>query len=418
MLTSFSTALSALDAHSTAIDVVGNNLANLNTPGFKTSVVSFHDLVTQSLGAGLGETQVGFGVGRPITIRQFSQGAIQSSSGPLDAAIQGDGFFVVKGSSNETMYTRGGNLQVDQQGNLTTATGEKIQGWTTKTAAGTIDTNAPVGDIVVPVGTLKPPKVTTTASLDMNLNAAGDPADPATGTFSRTLEVYDSLGNSHMLTFTFTKDATTGNLWHYSIAVPDADLNSAFTPVTGDLTFDATGQLSSPAATDPMPQIAITGLKDGAADMNITWNLYDGTTPRITQFSQPSAVSANAQNGAPPANLIRVGLGDGGKILAGYSDGEQEVVGQVAMALVRNPESLIAVGNNNYALSARSALPAVGLPNTGGRGNILGGAVEASTVDIAKEFTNLIVLQRGYQANARVVTTVDELSQETINLKR
>jgi flagellar hook protein FlgE len=418
MLTSFSTALSALDAHSTAIDVVGNNLANLNTPGFKTSVVSFHDLVTQSLGAGLGETQVGFGVGRPITIRQFSQGAIQSSSGPLDAAIQGDGFFVVKGPANETMYTRGGNLQVDQQGNLTTATGEKIQGWTTKTAAGTIDTNAPVGDIVVPVGTLKPPKVTTTASLDMNLNAAGDPADPATGAFSRTLEVYDSLGNSHMLTFTFNKDATTGNLWHYSITVPDADLNSAFTPVTGDLTFDATGKLTSPAATDPMPQIAITGLKDGAADMNITWNLYDGTTPRITQFSQPSAVSANAQDGAPPANLIRVGLGDGGKILAGYSDGEQEVVGQVAMALVRNPESLIAVGNNNYALSARSALPAVGLPNTGGRGNILGGAVEASTVDIAKEFTNLIVLQRGYQANARVVTTVDELSQETINLKR
>lgn len=418
MLTSFSTALSALDAHSTAIDVVGNNLANLNTPGFKTSVVSFHDLVTQSLGAGLGETQVGFGVGRPITIRQFSQGAIQSSSGPLDAAIQGDGFFVVKGAANETMYTRGGNLQVDQQGNLTTATGEKIQGWTTKTPAGTIDTNAPIGDIVVPVGTLKPPKVTTTASLDMNLNAAGDPADPATGTFSRTLEVYDSLGNSHMLTFTFNKDATTGNLWHYSITVPDADLNSAFTPVTGDLTFDASGKLTSPAATDPMPQIAITGLKDGAADMNITWNLYDGATPRITQFSQPSAVSANAQDGAPPANLIRVGLGDGGKILAGYSDGEQEVVGQVAMALVRNPESLIAVGNNNYALSARSALPAVGLPNTGGRGNILGGAVEASTVDIAKEFTNLIVLQRGYQANARVVTTVDELSQETINLKR
>jgi flagellar hook protein FlgE len=167
-----------------------------------------------------------------------------------------------------------------------------------------------------------------------------------------------------------------------------------------------------------MPQIPITGLKDGANDMNITWNLYDGTTPRITQFSQTSAVSANAQDGAPPANLIRVGLGDGGQILAGYSDGEQEVVGQVAMALVRNPDSMIAVGNSNFALSARSALPAVGLPNTGGRGNILGGAVEASTVDIAKEFTNLIVLQRGYQANARVVTTVDELSQDTINLKR
>jgi len=129
MLTSFSTALSGLSAFSTAIDVVGNNLANLNTPGFKQSAVSFHDLVTQSLGAGLGETQVGFGVGRPITLRQFSQGAIQSSAGPLDAAIQGDGFFVVSAPNGSVQYTRGGNLQVDSDGNLVTATGEKLQGW-------------------------------------------------------------------------------------------------------------------------------------------------------------------------------------------------------------------------------------------------------------------------------------------------
>src|SRR3954465_14658608 len=113
MFTSFSTALSDINAHATPLDVVGNNLANLNTPGFKASVVSFHDLVTQSLGAGLGETQVGFGVGTPVTLRQFSQGAIQSTGGPLDAAIQGDGFFVVKGSAGQQMYTRGGNFQVD-----------------------------------------------------------------------------------------------------------------------------------------------------------------------------------------------------------------------------------------------------------------------------------------------------------------
>ena len=128
MFTSFSTALSALSAHSTAIDVVGNNLANLNTTGFKTSVVSFHDLVTQSLGAGLGETQVGFGVGRPTTLREFSQGALQTTSGPLDAAIQGDGFFVIQGANGATQYTRGGNLVVDRDGNLVTATGEKVKG--------------------------------------------------------------------------------------------------------------------------------------------------------------------------------------------------------------------------------------------------------------------------------------------------
>jgi flagellar hook protein FlgE len=412
MLTSFSTALSALGAHSTAIDVVGNNLANLNTPGFKTSVVSFHDLVTQSLGAGLGETQVGFGVGRPITIRQFSQGAIQTSSGPLDAAIQGDGFFIVRDLSGNTVYTRGGNLQVDQHGNLTTATGEKLQGWTNATT-GVVDTNAPIGDIVVPVGTLKEPTATDTASVSLNLNAAG----PAGDVFSTSLEVFDSLGNSHILKFQFTKSATP-NQWTAEVTVPDADVTTPLTPVTVDLTFDSNGKLTTPASTDPPPQIPITGLADGAADMNITWNLWNGETPQLTQYSQSSAVSANSQNGAPAANLIRVGLADGGKILAQYSNGQQTVVGQVAMALVRNPESLIAVGNSNFALSARSALPAIGLPNTGGRGSILGGAVEASTVDIAKEFTNLIVLQRGYQANARVVTAVDEISQETINLKR
>lgn len=417
MFTSFSTALSALSAHSTAIDVVGNNLANLNTPGFKTSVVSFHDLVTQSLGAGLGETQVGFGVGRPITIRQFSQGAIQSSNGALDAAIQGDGFFVVKDDSGALLYTRGGNFQVDKAGNLLTSTGERIQGWTTlDPTTGAVITSGAISDITVPIGTLKAPTPSTQFSFDLNLNAAASAGPPAT-TFSTAIEVYDSLGASHVVTVQFTKTAT-ANEWDYSITVPDADLTAAFTPVTGTITFDANGTLTSPTATDTMPQIDITGLANGANDMSLTWNLYDGLLPRMTQYSQPSSVSANAQNGSPAAQLVRVGLANGGQILAQYSNGEQAVVGQVAMASIRNPESLIAMGNNNYQLSARSALPAIGLPGTGGRGSILGGAVEYSTVDIAKEFTNLIVLQRGYQANTRVVTAVDELSQETINLKR
>ena len=170
MFTSFSTALSALGAHSTAIDVVGNNLANLNTPGFKASVVSFYDLVTQSLGAGLGETQVGFGVARPLTLRQFSQGAIQTSNGPLDAAIQGDGFLVLRNAAGGTIYGRGGNLQVNKNGALLTATGERVQGWVG--ATGNVDTNGPIGDITIPVGTLRPASATQTISFDMNLNAA------------------------------------------------------------------------------------------------------------------------------------------------------------------------------------------------------------------------------------------------------
>jgi flagellar hook protein FlgE len=416
MFTSFSTALSALGAHTTAVDVVGNNLANLNTPGYKASVVAFSDLVTQSLGAGLGETQVGFGVARPMTIRQFSQGAIQASSGPLDTAIQGDGFLVVRDpSSGATLYTRGGNLQVNKDGQLVTATGFRLQGW--NESNGLLDTTQPATDVVVPVGNLRAPHSTTSFSFDLNLDAAATSGPPA-AKFSSSIEVFDSLGGSHIVSVNFTKTADAGE-WSYELVVPDADLASPpFTPVTGTIRFDSNGRLESPSVTEAPPELTISGLKDGASDMTVQWRLFDGAVPRLTQFSQPSAVAANAQDGAPAAQLIRVGIADGGVILAQYSNGQQVAVGQLAMSSIRNPESLIAVGNNNFQLSARTALPAVGLPGTGGRGQILGGAVEFSTVDIAKEFTSLIVLQRGYQANARVVTAVDEISQETINLKR
>jgi flagellar hook protein FlgE len=416
MFTSFSTALSALGAHATAVDVVGNNLANLNTPGYKASVVVFSDLVTQSLGAGLGETQVGFGVARPVTIRQFSQGAIQASSGPLDVAIQGDGFLVVRDPmTNGVLYTRGGNLQVNKEGQLVTATGFRLQGW--NEVNGVLDTTQPVTDVIVPVGSLRAPAPTRNVSFDLNLDASGTAGPPPT-TFSTSIEVFDSLGGSHTISVRFEKTANAGE-WQYSLVFPDSDLkNPPFTPVTGTIQFDSQGRLVSPAAGDAMPQLKVTGLANGADDLDITWQLYNGPAPRLTQFSQPSAVAANAQDGHPAAQLIRVGIGDGGRVLAQYSNGEQVAVGQLAMASIRNPESMIAVGNSNFQLSARSALPAIGLPGTGGRGQIIGGAVEFSTVDIAREFTNLIVLQRGYQANARVVTAVDEISQETINLKR
>lgn len=417
---SFSTALSALSATSTAIDVTGNNLANLDTDGFKTSTVSFHDLVTQSLGAGLGDTQVGFGVGPPVTLRQFSQGAIQTTGGTLDAAIQGDGFFVVNTAGGEQEFTRGGNLQVDQNGNLITATGEFLQGWSQQ-ADGTLTANGPIANIKVPVGTITPPVASTRFSFDLNLNAAGATGD----TYSTPITIYDSLGESHVLTATFTKGATAGQ-WNYSITVPDADLGAAFTPVTGTLQFDSNGQLQSPASSDTMPTIAITGFADGAADMaqgaggdtSLTWNLYNGATALITQFAQPSSVSALSQNGSAPGQLASVGIANGGQILAQYSNGKHQVVGQLAMASIRNPDSLIAVGNNNYQTSAATALPAIGVPGTGGRGDVLGGAVEASTVDMATEFTNLILFQRDYQAAAKMVTTVDQLSQTTINLKQ
>lgn len=419
MFTSFSTALSALSAHATAVDVVGNNLANLNTPGYKTSVVSFRDLVTQSLGAGLGETQVGFGTGRPFTVRQFTQGAIQSSTGLLDAAVQGDGFFIARDSRGGLLLTRAGNFQVDSAGYLLTLTGQKVQGWT-ENASGRVDTNSAIGDILIPVGTLKAPLATTKFSLDLNLNAAAQAGQPE-GTFSSAIEIVDSLGATHVVTVTFTK-SDTASTWDYSVTVPGTDVGSANPTeemANGSLTFDENGRLSSPASTDPTVAVSITGLANGAADLAVDWELYSPAgAARITQFTQPSGVSANAQDGSTAASLLRVGLADGGRVLAQYSNGQQRVVGQVALASIRNPESLIAVGNNAFQISARTALPAIGMPETGGRGKIIGGALEYSTVDIAREFTNLIVYQRGYQANSRVVVAVDELSQETINLKR
>jgi flagellar hook protein FlgE len=418
MFTSFSTALSALNAHSTAVDVVGNNLANLNTPGFKTSAVAFYDLVTQSIGAGLGETQVGFGVARPTTIRQFTQGAIQSTGATLDAAIQGDGFFVVRDTSGAVQYTRGGHLQVNKAGQLLTSTGERVQGWFDIT--GNVNTNVPIGDIVVPVGTLKAPRASTGLSIDVNLDSGAIAGEQ----FSTPVQVFDSLGNAHVVTFTFTRDATPGS-WTVSATIPGEEVSggtagtpSAITPTPSTVQFDQYGALVAPAFPNGIQLSTIT-LANNAAPMDLAWSLYtpEGVA-RLTQFAQPSATAANEQDGWPPAQLVRAGIADGGVILAQYDNGEQIVVGQLAMAAIRNPESLIAVGNNNYQLSAKTANPAIGLPGTGGRGKIVGGAIEYSTTDIAREFTNLIVLQRGYQANSRVVTTVDELSQETINLKR
>ena len=422
MFTSFSTALSALNATSTAIDVVGNNLANMNSPGFKTSDVCFRDLVTQSLGAGLGDTQVGFGTGTPLTVRQFTQGALQSSSGLLDAAIQGDGFFVVQDSSGNQFYTRAGNFQTDKDGNLLTDTGYAVQGWTTLDPnTGQVDTNGPIGNIIVPVGTLKAPIATSAFTIDMNLNSSA--AADNTSTTSFPLTIYDSLGTSHVVTLSFVK--TAANTWDYTVSLPTADIDpndpAAATGeiANGELDFDQNGNLTNPPVGTPitftMPQLA-----DGARPGDtLTWDPYgsDGTG-RITQFGQPSASSASSQNGSAAAQLVQVGLADGGGILAQYSDGTQVTVGQVALASIRNPDTLIATGNNCFQLSERTANPTIGVPGTGGRGTIKGGSVEASNVDIALEFTNLIVYQRGYEANGKVVTTADQLSQDTINLIR
>jgi len=424
MFTSFSTALSALNATSTAIDVVGNNLANLNTTGYKENTVSFYDLVSQSMGVAQGHPQVGNGVGVPLTMRQFTQGATPASSGPLDAAIQGNGFFVVKDSStNATLYTRAGDFQLDAGGNLLTSTGQKVQGWTL--AGGLMSTGGAATDIHVPGDQPRAATASNNLSLSANLNAsavAGVKTGATQDTFSTPIPVVDSLGNQQVLTVTFTKDPATPLTWNYQITLP-GDATTAGTPGTptpvgtpGVLTFDTSGKLVSPAATDVI-SVNITGLKDDAADLAMTFSLYnvDGS-PAITQFSLPSAQSGTSQDGIAAAQLLKVSIGDGGDVVAQYSDGTSLTVAQLALASIKNPGSLIAVGENNYQATNQTAQAEIGVVNTGGRGQIKGGALESSTVDIAKEFTELIVLQRSYQANGKVITTGDQLSQVTISL--
>jgi flagellar hook protein FlgE len=421
MFTSFSAALTALAANEVGVDAVGTNLANLNTTGYKASVVSFYDLVAQSLGLGSGSS-VGLGTGKPTVVHQFTQGSIQTTNGALDGAIQGDGFFVVRDpSSGATEYTRAGNFQVDANGNLVTATGEKVQGWTQTN--GVLDTNGSIADIVIPAGTLRAPTATANTSIDVNLDASAT-VGAASGSFSTPVQVVDSLGNTHVLTFTFTK--TAANTWTYAASIPGDDVKTgtAGTPfpiasAAGTLTFDTNGILTDPPAATGVVPVKVAGMADGASDLDISWSLYNADlAARVTQFASPTAVSTESQDGVAAAQLTHVSLSSGGQILAQFSNGQQAAVAQLALASIRNPESLTAVGNNNFQLSAETATPAIGTANTGGRGNVLSGALESSTVDIAHEFTNLIVFQRGYEAAARVITTTDQLTQDTINLKQ
>lgn len=416
-MSSFSIALSGLTADSDALDVVGNNLANLNTTGYKTSNVSFYDLLQQSIAGG--STQIGGGVSAPQTERVFSQGSIQATGGNYDAAVNGNGFFVVQNQNGQTMFTRAGNFQLDANGNLVTSTGQFVQGWVSQN--GVLNTSGPVGNITIPSNALQTPSATQNMSLSLNLNAAGV-VGQSSGSFSTSIQVVDSLGVTHDLTISFQETAP--GSWSYTVDIPGQDLTSgtAGTPssvATGTLTFNSDGVLTSPTGPAQVP-ISITGLSDGANDLNINWNLatQNGAgTPLITQYAAASAESASSQDGVPASQVTQVSIANGGAITAQFSNGNQVVIGQLALASVSNPDSLIAVGQNNFEVGANTATPVIGVPGTGTLGQVEGGSLETSTVDIATEFTNLIVYQNSYQANAKVISTLDQITQNLLSMQ-
>jgi flagellar hook protein FlgE len=251
-----------------------------------------------------------------------------------------------------------------------------------------------------------------------NLNA-NTAVGSANATFSSPITVYDAQGVSHALTVTYTE--TAANTWGYSVTIPSTDLTAGSGTSTqltsGTLTFDGSGNLLTPAAANGAVPIAITGLADGAADLNVTWNVYNAAgSPTLTQYNAASANSAATQDGSAAGQLNGMSIGTNGQIVAQFSNGTSENVAQIALASVLNPESMQQLDGNSYAVTSLTATPVIGAPSTGARGLITGGALETSTVDIATEFTHLLEYERGYQANSKVISTEDQVVQQTIAL--
>lgn len=416
----FSIALSSLQAESEAINTTGNNLANMNTDGFKGSDVDFKDLFSQYIG-NASSFQTGLGVSVPVNNQLFTQGAIQTTAAPLAAAIQGNGFFVVNSSSGQQLFTRDGNFTQNAQGILQTQTGEDVQGWTAA-ANGTINTSGPTGSIVLPAGTTLAPQATQNFTIGANLNAQGV-AGTVTGTYSAPMQVVDSLGNTHNLTITFTRSAASPNTWSYDVTIPGGDLTGgtagtqqSVLAAPGTVTFNTDGTMSTAGGTAPVA-INVNGLADGAANMSMNWNLFDANgNGQLTNYAQTSSLGSSKQDGNQAAQLNSVAISTGGAVVAIYSNGQQKVEAQLALAAIQNPTSLENVGNNNLSVSTLTATPAIGIPQTGGRGQILGGSLESSNVDMAKQFTNLIVYQSAYQASSRVISTANNMNQDLMQL--
>ena len=428
---SFSAGLSGLNANAVYLSVIGNNLANINTIGFKASAVTFMDLVSQTVGgSSANPMQVGLGVVTGSISPVFSQGAIENTREATNVAIQGGGFFVVRGE-NTTSYTRAGNFSFDSSGTLVSPDGYRVQGWTELGADGRIVTTGAPGDITVPPGVLRPPTATTSFFTKTNLSSAAAVAD----TFTASLDLYDSLGAKHLTTVTYTK--TAAGAWDFEITVDGGEVSggTAGTPsvlAAGSLAFDADGVLTTVTATAPA---AGGGTLPGDADMDVTfttptwtngaaanaltWDLTDANdVSALTGFDTESATLSLDQNGAAAGTINDITILADGRIQASVGSGDSVDVGQIALASFNNPKGLVKQGGNRFGETQAAGIPNVGVAGTGGRGSLFGSALEQSNVDIAQEFTQMILAQRGYQANSKTITVSDELLVDTLALKR
>lgn len=396
MMRSMFAGVSGLRSHQTMMDVVGHNIANVNTPGFKGSQITFQEALAQQVrGAagsdgdqgGINPMDIGLGTRVASIDPVFSQGATQITGRATDLAIQGDGFFML-GLGSDRFYTRAGSFTFDEVGNLTAPDGLQVLGWTAA-SDGTIDTQGAIGKIQLPVAQVIDPQVTSVVEMGGNLSS-----DLAVGEVHNTsIVVYDSIGTGHELSVQFEKTAP--NAWDLTATID----GTAVTTTPGSISFASDGTLSGATS------IGISGFAPPGADpMAFTVDLA-GTSP-VVQFGGSSTAEAFTQDGQAIGFLRAFAVADDGTITSQFSNGETKVMAQVATATFNNPAGLARIGSTYFSSSPNSGEPLIGAPSSGNRGILSAGSLEMSNVDLAQEFTNLIIAQRGFQANTRVISAL------------
>lgn len=421
MIRSLFSAISGMRVHRTFMDVVGNNIANVNTTGYKGSRVTFEDLISQSYrpaaapnaqNGGVDPGQVGLGVQVAGTNMVTAAGNLQATQSPTDLAIQGDGYFILRDGNGGQLYTRDGSFALGSGGILTNANGQEVLGWGANAATGQINTNAPLQALTVPVGNQlaaqTSTQVTVAGNLDQRLDATAPLASSKQVLSSVTL--YDSMGQAHQATITFTKTDNPSNTWSWQASTTEAGVSISG---SGSISFDpTTGAFKDTNGPAPDGVINLT-LSNGATSPLAVNVSFAG----LTQLAAASQVNSTT-DGQPPGSLTSVNIDTSGTVTGIYSNGAKRLVGQVALASFTNPEGLVREGGNNFTTSLNSGAPVVGAAGSGGRGQISSGYLEMSNVDLTQEFSNMILAERGFQANGRVITVSDQMLQELVDLKR
>ncbi len=418
MMRSLFAGVSGLRNHQTRMDVIGNNIANVNTVAFKASRVTFKEAFAQLLqGAsrppgntgGINPIQIGSGMNIGSIDQLFTQGSLESTGQNTDLAIQGDAFFVLSDGAKR-VYTRAGNFQLDANGRLIAPNNGFVVQGINADSLGNFSAASAITDIRLPLGQKSPAQATSQISLTGNLNqnaAVGDTHDMG-------ITVYDAAGAPHNLQITFTNTGAGTWSWAATVGGGTAAVTSGG---TGTVTFNATGSLASftggPLVIDPA---TVAGAGDA-----FTVNIDPGTVNQIdglAGFARQSNAVINSQNGYQAGDLTDIQIDKLGVVTGFFTNGVSRSLAQIALAQFNNPSGLLRSGDNVYEESANSGLAVVGFAGTSNTSTITPGALENSNVDLSQEFTSMIITQRGFQANARVITTSDEMLQELVNLKR